>query len=109
MANWVEVGRVENFTPGTLTPCRVEGRGIAVGRVGSGQAEGTFFAVRDACPHAGKPLHDGSLCGHVLTCRHHGYAYDVRSGRNIDFPYDEQPARLLAVRVRDGRVEVDVA
>jgi nitrite reductase/ring-hydroxylating ferredoxin subunit len=63
--------------------------------------------VRDACPHAGKPLRDGSVCGTVLTCRYHGYAYDVRSGRHVDFPYDELPVRTLAVRLREGRVEVD--
>jgi 3-phenylpropionate/trans-cinnamate dioxygenase ferredoxin component len=103
MANWIDVGRVENFPPDTLTPCRAADQDLLIAH-----ARGTLVALRDACPHAGKPLSDGSLCGHVLTCRHHGYAYDVRTGRNIDFPYDELPARLLPLRVRDDRVEVKI-
>lgn len=103
MAKWLAVGKHEDFPPGTVTPCRVEQRPCVV--IATDDA---LYVLADSCPHAGKPLHDGSVCGHKITCRHHGYAYDLRTGRNVDFPYDEPPVRKLPVRISGDVVQVDL-
>lgn len=69
--------------------------------------EGELFAVENECPHAGLPLGDGELTDCILTCPYHGYAYDVRSGKNIDFPDSETPARVFPIRIENGQVEID--
>ena len=69
---------------------------------------GTFYAISNTCPHAGRPLEDGELRGKVLTCPFHGYAYRVDTGANIDFPDIEPPVVTFPVRIHDGHVEVDV-
>lgn len=104
MAKWLDVGSLEDFPAGTLTPRQAGPRNILM--VASDQR---LHAVLDVCPHAGKPLHEGSVCGQKITCRYHGYAYDLGTGRNVDFPYDEPPLRTLPVHIVDGRVRVDVA
>ncbi len=39
---------------------------------------GSFFAISDACPHAGGPLSDGWLDGTEVTCPWHGWTFDVK-------------------------------
>jgi nitrite reductase/ring-hydroxylating ferredoxin subunit len=39
------------------------------------------FAMRNECPHMGLPLADATVRRGDLTCAHHGYRYDLTSGR----------------------------
>ena len=39
---------------------------------------GSFYAINDACPHAGGPLSDGWMEGMEVTCPWHGWTFDVR-------------------------------
>ena len=64
-------------------------------------------AMEDACPHAGVPLSDGTLEGGVITCRAHGWPFDVRTGFAPDDD-DGFPIPCFAVEVRDGEVFVDL-
>ena len=44
----------------------------------------------------------------MLPCPFHGYAYDVETGKNVDFEEDI-PLSRCPVRVTEtGRIEVDV-
>ena len=72
------------------------------------RADGKLHAFVNNCPHAGLPLGDGELRRHVITCPFHGYTFDIRTGRNIDFPEQEQPLTTLPVRVEDDMIQVDV-
>jgi len=102
MANWIDIGPEDQFPPGSMVCATVQNKPILICGAKSGLA-----AINNTCPHAGKPLADGEFNGRVLTCRYHGYAYDVANGRNIDFPYDEPAVRTYPIRVTDaGRVEV---
>lgn len=47
---------------------------------------GSYIAIRDSCPHAGGPLHEGELEGTILTCPWHGLGYDINSGECQDDP-----------------------
>jgi nitrite reductase/ring-hydroxylating ferredoxin subunit len=48
MANYVEVGDVEQLPPGRGTVVKVEGKDVALFNV-----DGTFYAIEDACLHQG--------------------------------------------------------
>jgi nitrite reductase (NADH) small subunit len=50
-----------------------------VGRTARG-----FFALDDACPHAGGSLSEGLLDAGAVVCPIHGYAYDVTTGEGLD-------------------------
>jgi len=85
---------------GEMMGLRIDGVAVLIVRAG-----GALRAYRDACAHQGVPLSEGTLEGTTLTCRAHGWCYDVATGRGIN-PCD---ARLvpLAIEVRDGQVLVD--
>lgn len=104
MAKWVDIGPISDFPAGEQKTVRAEGLPVVVFNI-----EGLFLAIADICPHAGMPLGGGELCGKVLTCPFHGYAYNVETGRNIDFPDQEPPARTFPVRVSEaGTVQVNL-
>ena len=71
-------------------------------------AEGELHAIANVCPHAGQPLGEGEMRGRLIVCPFHGYAYDVRTGRNRDFPHDEPPVKTYPVRIADGMIQVQV-
>lgn len=103
MTKWIDLGSADDFIDGEHVCAVADGRPVIVCRV-----QDEFHVVRNECPHAGMPLGDGDLRGHVITCPYHGYAYNVRNGRNIDWPEDEPPVQTFPVRVVDGRVQIEV-
>ncbi len=95
MAKWIDIGPAAGFTADAHQTLDVEGFSVVVCRV-----DDAVHAVANICPHAGLPLGEGDLQGCVLTCPFHGYAYDVRDGRNIDDPHD-LPVMVYQTRVND--------
>lgn len=83
----------------------VEGRGVVICRSG-----GRLLAVSDRCPHNGLSLHDGSLKDGVLTCRWHGWAFELTTG----LPPGADPAdggprvRTYPVRQEQGRIWLEL-
>jgi nitrite reductase/ring-hydroxylating ferredoxin subunit len=80
---------------GQLICFEVGGRRLVVGRTARG-----WFALDDACPHAGGSLSEGMLDGSAVICPIHGYAYDVATGEGLDDGAE--------VRVHPCTVEGDV-
>jgi nitrite reductase (NADH) small subunit len=105
------VGTTAEIGPGQRKIVDVEGVSIGVFNV-----HGTYFALRNRCPHQGAPLCRGSLKGtalpslpgeylwaregEILRCPWHGWEFDVTTGRSICNPH--------RVRVRAYEVTVDV-
>ena len=81
---------------------RVGGVEVGLFRVGD-----EVFAIENACPHAGYPLHEGEMRGHVVYCPAHGFDYDVRTGFAPDDD-DGFPIPRFAVRIVEGFIEVDL-
>jgi len=50
---------------------------LVVGRDRTGRP----FALRDACPHRGMPLHCGKFDGENLECSYHGWTFDAHNGQ----------------------------
>jgi len=70
-----KVGTKTDLAKGKPLSAVVEGQRIAVFLV-----KDEVVATTGKCPHAGGPLHLGSLCGSTLICPWHGWTYDVLSG-----------------------------
>lgn len=51
---------------------------------------GAPIATPARCPHAHGPLHQGEICGTVLTCPWHGWSFDLVTGE-----CEEDPDLLL--------------
>lgn len=60
---------------GRIIEIIIGGTAIAVANVG-----GAYYAISNACAHAGGPLGEGSLEGTIVTCPYHGWQYDIRDG-----------------------------
>jgi nitrite reductase/ring-hydroxylating ferredoxin subunit len=90
MAKYI-VATVEEIPPGGRKIVEVAGRSIGVFNLG-----GSFFALRNRCPHQGGPLCQGTLGGlvvsrgpgeyqftrpgEILRCPWHGWEFDIRTG-----------------------------
>jgi nitrite reductase/ring-hydroxylating ferredoxin subunit len=100
MPAFVEVAPVQELPPGTGRTFTVAGKEIAVFNV-----DGEVYAIDDSCVHAGASLGAGKLEGRVLTCRAHGFRYDVTTGQVTTggLGVTSYPAK-----VSDGRIFVAV-
>lgn len=83
-----------------------EGTTVKIGkeRVALFNVKGKFFAVADACVHAGGPLGAGPLEGSVVTCPWHGWQFDVKRGCAV--MSEEVRIPTYEVQVKDGYVFV---
>jgi nitrite reductase/ring-hydroxylating ferredoxin subunit len=103
------VGTVEEIPPGGRKIVRLEGREVGVFNLG-----GTFYALKNACPHQAARVCLGRVVGtalpsdvyeyrygqegRILRCPWHAWEYDITTGQSVFDP---------AVRVVTYRVEVD--
>jgi len=92
------VGKVSELPPGERKIVEVQGRSIGVFNV-----HGTYYALRNSCPHQGAPLCLGAVTGmtmpskpgeyvwaregEILRCPWHGWEFDVTSGRSVCNPH----------------------
>lgn len=98
---FVEVARAADVPEGGGLRVRVGD--IEIGVFRSGDA---FFAMENACPHAGVPLSEGSVDGCIVTCPAHGFQYDLRTGHSADGP-DGFPIPRFAVVEKEGRLWIE--
>lgn len=87
---------------GETTVCRIGTVEVLVSRV-----DGRYYATSARCPHAGQSLAGGRLQGCELRCPLHAAVFDVRDGRCLRGPSDEDLQRYRVV-IEQGRVCVDV-
>lgn len=93
------VAKLSDLKPGECLAVEAGGLVIALFNV-----NGAIYALDNTCPHAGGPLGEGALEGHLVACPWHGWRYDVRTGvrpENPDFKVACYP-----VNVEDNRISV---
>jgi nitrite reductase/ring-hydroxylating ferredoxin subunit len=86
------VARADELAPGDRTLVTLERREIGVFNV-----DGTYYALRNRCPHQGAALCEGHVLrgidatdpdalrvgeGSLLQCPWHGWEFDVRTGQS---------------------------
>ncbi len=69
---------LQDLPPGSMRAVTVAGTSILFVREGD-----QMYAMEPRCGHAGGPLPEGTLQGHVVTCPWHGSQWDARSGRAL--------------------------
>lgn len=99
MDKYITVASVSEIPPGTGRTVEVEGVWIALFNL-----NGTFYAIDNACPHAGGPLGEGKLCGAEVECPWHGWKFNVVSGERVGNP-NFQVARC-EVRIADDQITI---
>lgn len=99
MTEFVNVGRVADFTPGAGKMVVVGGRHVAVFRLGD-----AFHALDNLCLHRGGPLCDGAIDRGVVTCPWHGWSFEIATGTMVQDP--RVGVSRHDVRVQDGEIAV---
>jgi len=102
VAEFVEAARLDQVPPGSGSSFTVAGKDIAIFNV-----DGTIYAMDDACLHHGVSLGTGKLEGRVVTCRAHGWRYDVTTGNIMHVP--DYGVAKYEVKVVDGKILVAIA
>lgn len=102
MAGEKVVVDVSDLQPGQLRALELAGRCLVLCN-----AEGSYYALEDRCPHAAVALSAGRLRGHLLECPHHGGLVDVRDG-SPQRPPIRRTVSTFAVRPVEGGLEIDL-
>src|SRR5262245_53602418 len=102
MAEFIDVGPLDQLPPGSAMVVNVEGRSVALFNV-----DGTVYAIDDSCVHAGASLGAGKLAGKIVTCRAHGLRYDVTTGKVTSTP--ELGVQSYQVKIMSGRIMIAVS
>jgi toluene monooxygenase system ferredoxin subunit len=104
MALRVRVCRRDEVVPGELRAFAVDG---ATWPVIVTVVDGELLAFPGVCPHDDVPLTEyGTLVGHTLTCRVHGYQFDVIGGRCQHLP--SLQLRRYRITLQDEDVWIDL-
>ncbi len=90
----------DSLWDGEFASVDVGGRPVLLARI-----DGEVRAFPDACRHKGVRLSEGVLDGAVLTCRAHGWSYDLSTGAGVNPRDVALPA--IAIRCVDGKICVD--
>jgi NAD(P)H-dependent nitrite reductase small subunit len=93
---FVTVGSVADFSLGLGRMVTVDGRQVALFRLGD-----EFFALDNMCLHRGGPLCEGFVENNVVTCPWHGWSYEIKTGTMVQDP-------RVGVSTHDVRLDGDV-
>ena len=99
MADFVEAARLDDVPPGHGRCVTVGGKDVALFNV-----DGTIYAIADTCLHQGMSLGGSKLDGRVVTCRAHGWKYDVTTGNTLHVP--DYGVATYPVKVVEGTVMI---
>lgn len=102
MSRYVKAAQVSDLASGAVKQVTVEGKILALARVGD-----TFYAVEDRCSHDDGPLAEGVLDGTAIECPRHGARFDVKTGAVLCMPA-VSPIKSFSVKVEGSDVLISV-
>ena len=101
--DYVRLGYVRDFAQVRMKSYRMLGRLIAIIR----ERDGQFWATEIACKHQNADLvNEGRWEGDRVTCRRHGWQYDVQTGQCLN--QNSAPLRRHHLKVVAGELHVSV-
>ncbi|MCI6585272.1 MAG: non-heme iron oxygenase ferredoxin subunit [Mobiluncus porci] len=100
--SFINAVTVDEIEPGTGKTIELEGQAVAVLR----DDAGNFYAMDDACPHAGYTMSEGEIDDGCVECFAHGARFDLVTGEP-DSPAHE-PLAMYPVEVDGDVVKVDL-
>jgi nitrite reductase/ring-hydroxylating ferredoxin subunit/Fe-S cluster biogenesis protein NfuA len=89
----------ESIPEGGIKALLLDGEPLLFSRAG-----GKVVCFRDACAHLGLLLSDGQVSEGKVTCRHHGFTYDLATGECLTVP--EVQLSPMDVRLAGDHVEI---
>ena len=101
MTDFVEAARLDQIPAGTSCFVRIADKDIALFNV-----DGNIYAIADTCAHQGSSPAQRTLAGKVVTCRSHGWRYDVTTGYLTSSP--GFGVASYPVQVVDGTIMVAI-
>jgi nitrite reductase (NADH) small subunit len=103
MPEFIDICKVSDIPIG-------EARMIMVNEVAFGifNVSGAFFAIDDACPHAGASLSRGIVEGDIVRCRIHHWRFCVRNGTYLDEIRPSYNVRNYPTRVVGDQVQIEL-
>lgn len=99
MSDYVSVGTISDFISGQGKMVTVNGRHVALFRLGD-----ECYAIDNLCLHKAGPLCEGFIENDVVTCPWHGWSYEIRTGTLVQDP--RVGVSKHDVRIEDGLVSV---
>ena len=98
------VARLDDIASGTARRFEVDGRSVAVIRIGD-----DVYAIGDTCSHADFSLSEGELFCDTkeIECWKHGSTFSLETGEPQTLPAT-QPVPVYVARVVDGMIEIDL-
>jgi 3-phenylpropionate/trans-cinnamate dioxygenase ferredoxin subunit len=98
------VCRLDELAPNSATRFDVEGRAVAIVRIGD-----DVYAIGDTCTHADVSLSEGELFCDTkeIECWKHGSTFSLETGEPQTLPAT-QPVPVYVARVVDDKVEIDL-
>ncbi len=98
---FVKLATLDELAPGTMKCAEISGRCILLANVG-----GNYYATDDTCTHEDASLSNGFLEGVLVKCPLHGSRFDLRTGKVLEDPAEEN-LTTYRVKVEDDAVWVD--
>ena len=100
----VSVCALTDLAPGSATRFEVQGRAVAVVRIGD-----DVYAIGDVCSHGNVSLSEGEVWCDTkeLECWKHGSSFSLETGEPNTLPATV-PVPVYVARVADGQVIIEV-
>ena len=98
------VARFDDLAPGSATRIELQGRSIAVVRIGD-----DVYALGDTCSHGAVSLSEGEvLCDtKEIECWKHGSAFSLETGEAMTLPAT-QPVPVYVAAIVDGNIVLTI-
>ena len=103
MANWIEVGVLEEIEQEGAVRFDYEGKTYAIYRSPNNEV----FCTDGLCTHEKVHLADGLVMDYEIECPKHQGAFDYRTGEALRLPACVN-LRSYPAKVEGGRVSVDI-
>jgi 3-phenylpropionate/trans-cinnamate dioxygenase ferredoxin subunit len=102
MAEWIDVAKVDELTPGNRKIIMTDVAEIAVFNL-----DGEFFAIEDVCTHDGGELASGVCDGDQIICPRHGARFCIRNGKALTPPAYED-IETFPVRIKESMIQIGI-
>ncbi len=100
------VGKVGEIAPGSGKAFEFGDQMVAIFL----EADGTYLAIDDLCPHMGASLASGNFSDGIVTCPWHAWSFDARDGAWCDnrrLKIDTFQVRIQGDQIQLAAVESD--
>lgn len=102
MSNWVQAASINELAAGEGKQVEIEGKEVALFFVA-----GEYYAVSDACPHAGASMAEGAVDGSEVICPWHGARFQLKDGALAQGPCREG-LHSYSTKIEDGALFVEI-